>query len=57
MEKLTEYALAVALAVVLTGNLDKFTNEVRIATLKLMKASQASNWGSPRVLSVMKREH
>jgi hypothetical protein len=57
MEKLAELAVAVVLAVALTGNLDRFTTEVRIATLKLMKASQTSNWGSPLVLSVMKRGH
>ncbi|MGZ3744724.1 MAG: hypothetical protein ACXWRE_06305 [Pseudobdellovibrionaceae bacterium] len=47
MEKLTEFAIAVVLAVALTGNLDKFTYQVHLATLKLLKESQASRWGSP----------
>jgi hypothetical protein len=57
MEKLTEFAIAVVLAVVLTGNIDKFTNEVRVATLKLLKASQTSNWGSPQIFSENKKGH
>ncbi|MGZ3806188.1 MAG: hypothetical protein ACXVB4_18385 [Pseudobdellovibrionaceae bacterium] len=57
MEKLTEFAIAVVLAVALTGNLDKFTYEVHIATLKLLKESQASKWGSPRFFKVIKKGH
>ncbi|MGZ6442264.1 MAG: hypothetical protein ACXWRU_19565 [Pseudobdellovibrionaceae bacterium] len=52
MEKLTEFAIAVVLAVALTGNLDKFTDQVHLATLKLLKESQASRWGSPRLFPV-----
>lgn len=48
MEKLAEFAVVVVLAMALSGNLDKFTYQVQLATLKIMKESQASKWGSPR---------
>lgn len=51
MEKLAEFAVIVVLAVALTANLDKFTLQVQLATLKVLKESQSSNWGSPRFFS------
>ncbi len=48
MEKLVDFAVVVVLAAALMGNLDKFTRQVQIATIKLAHESRASNWGSPR---------
>jgi len=48
MEKLADFAVIVVLAVALTGNLDKFTLQVQLAALKVLKELQSSNWGSPR---------
>jgi len=51
MEKLAEFAVIVVLAVALSGHLEKFTLQVQLATLKILKESQSSNWGSPRFFS------
>lgn len=56
MEKLTEFAIAVVLVVALTGNLDKFTYHVRLVTQRLLKESQASQWGSPRFFPVSPKD-
>jgi hypothetical protein len=48
LEKLVSFSLAVVLAAALTGNLEKFTGQVQLATLKLIRESQTSHWGSPR---------
>ena len=48
LDKLVSFSVAVVLAAALTGNLEKFTWQVQLATLKVIKESQASNWGSPR---------
>ncbi|MDG0817826.1 hypothetical protein [Bdellovibrio svalbardensis] len=48
IDKLVDVAITVVLAVALTVNLDRFTWQVHLATLRLLKASQTSTWGSPR---------
>ena len=54
LSKLAGFATSVVIAIALTGNLDKFTRMVQLETLKLLKESQASNWGNP---SIFKEEH
>ncbi|WP_413289241.1 hypothetical protein [Bdellovibrio sp. HCB337] len=50
-EKLVNFAVTVVLAVALTGNLEKFTWQVQLATLKILKASQTTSWGTPSFLA------
>ena len=51
LEKLINFSLAVALVAACSGRIDQFTWQVRLATLKVLKASQTSTWGSPRFLN------
>lgn len=49
LDNLVGVAVAIVLAMALTGNLDRFTWKVHLATLRIVKASQTSTWGSPRI--------
>lgn len=54
IEKLVNFSVAVALAAALVRNLDNFTHQVRLATLKVAYESQTSAGGSPRFLAFRK---
>ena len=47
IDKLITVAATFAVLAVSSGQLPKVLREVRIAQLKLLKASQASKWGTP----------
>ncbi len=47
MGKLISMAVALAFLSAASGNLPWIVRKVRIAQLKLIKGSQASNWGKP----------
>lgn len=49
LDKLIGVGVTIVLVMALTGNLNRFTWQVHLATLKLLKASQTSTWGSPRI--------
>lgn len=49
LDKLVGVAVTIVLVMALTENLDRFTWQVHLATLRLVKASQTSTWGSPRI--------
>lgn len=50
LEKLINFGVAVAIVAACAGRLDQFTWQVRLATFKVLKASQTSTWGSPKFL-------
>lgn len=54
IRKLTEAALAVALAAATLGQLPRLVKEVRIAQLELLRDSQASKWGRAILLPIRK---
>jgi hypothetical protein len=54
IKQLIELAAALAFLAAATGQLPKAIHRVRIAELKLLKASQASSWGEPLLLPVHK---
>ena len=51
LDNLTTWIAGVALAAVCTGNIDFLNQKIVVAQLKLIKASQTQNWGSPRFFS------
>lgn len=50
IDNITKVAVALTLAAALTGHLPRATKAIQIAQVKLLKESQASNWGSPDLL-------
>lgn len=46
-DKLTDFAITVALAAALAGNFDSFTKRVYVARAKLLYESRTETWGSP----------
>lgn len=48
-ESVIKWAVRVAIATALTGQLPKLIYEIRIAELKLLQDTRASNWASPNI--------
>ncbi len=47
LDKLTDFAIKVAIAAALAGQLPAFTKWVQIQTAKVLWESRTSTWGSP----------
>ena len=54
MSKLTQIAVALAMAAAASGNLPRILVQVKLAQLQLIKDSQASRWGKPFLLPIAK---
>ena len=54
IDKLISISVTLAVLTVSTGQLPKVLKNVRIAQLKLIKESQASNWGTPMLPPIIK---
>lgn len=48
LEKFINFGVAVVVVAACAGQLDQLTWQVRLATFKVLKASQTSTWGSPK---------
>lgn len=49
LDKLTSFAISVALAAALMGNLDRLQIWILKSQAKLLYESRASNWGNPSI--------
>lgn len=46
IEKLIPWAISIVFMAAFSGQLPRFTQNMRLETLKLLKASQSSSWGN-----------
>lgn len=50
LDNIIKIAVSLTVAAALTGHLSETIRAIHVAQIKLLKASQASKWGSPDLL-------